>query len=399
MPTGQLAIATRSGGRYPDGMAGDPRPLIVINGGERTLRAEEGRPLLFTAMAAKIFIPSACGGRASCGQCRVRVLSGAPEHVAEERAVLSAAEMAQGVHLACQLRVRQEISIELPAVSLAARQYSAVAAGIRDLAPGMREVEIDLVEPSRMTFRAGQYLQFLRPGSENDPQPVYRAYSMASPPSRGSRLTLLFQRVPDGACTSYVFDSLREGERVTVNGPFGTFFLKPPTESGRPLVFVAGGSGIAPIRSILLDMAEKGSRRPAVFLFSAHTAADLVYADEMRGLEKVLPDFRFIPVLSRPLPEDRWEGERGGLPAALSRLLPRLDGHEAYLCGGPGLIDASISAMKTRGLRDERTFYDKFRESPSDIVNAIAFGRKALYYGFGRHLWLYTFTCQRFPRH
>jgi Na+-transporting NADH:ubiquinone oxidoreductase subunit F len=338
-------------------MPSDPGPLIIINDGERTLRAEEGRPLLFSAMAEKIFIPSACGGRASCGQCRVRVLSGAPDHVPEERAVLSAEEMARGVHLACQLRVRRETRIEIPAVSLAARQYTSTVARIRDLAPDMREVELDLVEPPRMSFRAGQYVQFLRPGSENDPQPMYRAYSMASPPSRPSHLTLLFQRVPAGACTSYVFDSLREGDRVTVNGPFGFFSLR---ESRRPLIFVAGGSGIAPIRAMLLDMAEKHIDRPSVFFFSAHSAADLVYGQDMHAVQQLLPGFRFIPVLSRPTPEDRWEGERGGLPAALSRLLARLDEHEAYLCGGPGLIDASINAMKTKGLGADRIFFDKF---------------------------------------
>jgi Na+-transporting NADH:ubiquinone oxidoreductase subunit F len=346
-----------SGGGYLDVMPSDPRPLIIINDGERTLRSAEGRPLLFSAMAEKIFIPSACGGKASCGQCRVRVLSGAPDHVPEERVVLGAEEMARGIHLACQLRVRGETRIELPAVSLAARQFISTVARIRDLARGMREVELDLVEPERMGFRAGQYVQFLRPGSENDPQPVYRAYSMASPPSRGSRLTLLFQRVEGGACTSYVFESLREGDRVFVNGPFGSFCLR---ESRRPLVFVAGGSGVAPIRAMLLDMAEKHVDRPSAFFFSAHSAADLVYGDDIRAFESLLPDFRFYPVLSRPLAEDRWRGEQGGLPAALSRLLPRLDEHEAYLCGGPGLIDASIGAMKSKGLRDERIFFDKF---------------------------------------
>jgi Na+-transporting NADH:ubiquinone oxidoreductase subunit F len=196
-------------------------PLIIINGGERTLRARDDRPLLFAAMAEKIFIPSACGGKARCGQCRVRVVSGAEDHVAEERAVLSAEEMARGVHLACQLKVRRETRIELPAVSLAARQYGARVARIRDLAPGLREVDLDLVEPPRMAFRAGQYLQFLRPGTEGDPQPLYRAYSMASAPSRATRLSLLFQKVEGGACTTYVFETLREGEPVTVNGPFG----------------------------------------------------------------------------------------------------------------------------------------------------------------------------------
>jgi Na+-transporting NADH:ubiquinone oxidoreductase subunit F len=247
---------------------------IIINDGERILEAEEGRPLLFTAMSHKVFIPSACGGRASCGQCRIRVQSGAAEHVPEETAILSADEMARGVHLACQLKVSQETRIDLPPGYLKARQYLTTVARIRDLARDMREVELDLLEPSRMEFLAGQYVQFLRPGSENDARPLYRAYSMASPPSSFTRLSLLFARVPEGECTSYVFERLRQGQRVTINGPFGSFHLR---ESARQIILVAGGSGIAPIRAILADMQEKAIPRHASFFFSAHSAADLVY--------------------------------------------------------------------------------------------------------------------------
>jgi Na+-transporting NADH:ubiquinone oxidoreductase subunit F len=338
----------------PPGCTG---PRIIINGGERILHAEVGKPLLFTAMAEKIFIPSACGGRASCGQCRVRVLSRAPKHVPEERAVLTADEMARDVHLACQLRVTEETSIELPPGYLKARQYRARVARMRDLARDMREVELDLIEPARMRFIAGQYVQFLRPELEHDPRPLYRAYSMASSPSSDFRISLLFARVIEGEVTSYVFDRLRPGDSVTVNGPFGFFHLK---ESTRQIIFVAGGSGIAPIRAMLLDMAEKRHARPAALFYSAHTPADLVYAEELRALERDLPGFSFIPVLSRPAPGDRWEGEKGGLPAALLRLLPELDDHEAYLCGGPGLVDSSINALRAKGIRDEQIFFDKF---------------------------------------
>jgi Na+-transporting NADH:ubiquinone oxidoreductase subunit F len=334
-----------------------PGPRIIFNDGEKVLDAEEGRPLLFTAMSHKVFIPSACGGRASCGQCRVRVLTGAPGHVPEERAVLRAEEMVRGVHLACQLVVREDVRIELPEGYLGARQYRARVAAMRDLAKDMREVDLELVEPDRMTFQAGQYVQFLRPGSENDSRPLYRAYSMASPPSRAGCLSLLFARIPGGECTSYVFDQLRMAEMVTINGPFGQFHLR---ESDRQILLIAGGSGIAPIRAMLADMAEKGTRRPVTFFFSAHTTADLVYREEMRALESRLPGFRFIPVLSRPLPAEHWTGEKGGLPAALIRLLPALDDHEAYLCGGPGLIDASINALKSRGLAPDMIFFDKF---------------------------------------
>jgi Na+-transporting NADH:ubiquinone oxidoreductase subunit F len=333
------------------------QPRIIINNGERVISAVEGNPLLFAAMAEKIFIPSACGGRASCGQCRIRVSSGAPDHIPEERAILGAEEMARGVHLACQLMVREETRIELPPGYLQARQYSCTVARIRDLAPGMREVELELREPSRMRFLAGQYVQFLRPGTENDPRPLYRAYSMASPPSIASRLLLLFARVPEGECTSYVFERLRAGEGVTVNGPFGFFSLR---ESDRQILFVAGGSGIAPIRAILIDMAERQIDRPATFFFSAHSAEDLVYAEDMRALERRLPGFNFVPVLSRPASTDHWTGEKGGVPAALARLLPALRNHEAYLCGGPGLIEASVRALKGKGLSEDRISFDKF---------------------------------------
>ena len=330
---------------------------VIVNGGERVIEEGEDRPLLFALMRERIFIPSACGGRASCGQCRVHVRSGAPPHVEEERQVLRAEEMHRGVHLACQLHAAGDLRIELPRGYLDARQYRGIVRRVADPAPGLREIDIDLEDPPSMSFRAGQYVQFVVPGTENDPQPLYRAYSMASPPSQSGRLTLLFARVPQGACTTFVFERLQVGQAVSVNGPFGSFYLK---EGTRPLVFVAGGSGIAPIRAMLLDLAERGDRRDVTFLFSARTRADLVYTDDLRMLGQRLPGLRFIPVLSRPQPQDLWEGERGGLPAVLPRVLPSLEDHEAYLCGGPGLIDASIGAMKTRGLADERVFFDKF---------------------------------------
>jgi len=330
---------------------------VIINDGERIIEEGEDRPLLFALMRQRIFIPSACGGKASCGQCRVRVLSGAPPHVEQERQILDAEEMRRGVHLACQLHVPGEVRIELPRGYLDARQYRGMVRRVADLGPDLREIDIHLEDPASMSFRAGQYIQFVVPGTENDPQPLYRAYSMASPPSQAGTLTLLFARVPQGACTTYVFERLRVGQAVAVNGPFGSFYLR---EGSRPLVFVAGGSGIAPIRSMLLDMAERGDHRDVTFFFSARTPADLVYGDDLRALGHRLPGLRFVPVLSRPQPKDHWEGERGGLPAVLHRALPSLEHHEAYLCGGPGLIDASIGAMKTRGLADERVFFDKF---------------------------------------
>ncbi len=330
---------------------------IVVNDGERVINAPRGRPLLFNLMAERIFMPSACGGRASCGQCRVRITSGADAHAAEEHVILSAEEMARGVHLACQTKGYRELHVQLPAGYLHARQYPCRVRAIRDPAPGLREVDLDLDDAAGMPFVAGQYVQFILPGTERNAQPVYRAYSVASAPSCPQRLMLLVALVAGGACTPYVFERLATGDAVTINGPFGGFIVRP---GSRALLFVAGGSGIAPVRAMLLDLAERGVERPVTFFYSARTAADLVYRADMEQLAARLPGFRFIPILSHPKPADAWTGEIGGMPAALARLLPILDHYEAYLCGGPGLIDASIGALVSRGLDRELVFFDKF---------------------------------------
>jgi Na+-transporting NADH:ubiquinone oxidoreductase subunit F len=357
------------------------RVKIEVNDGARGFTAQRGQPLLFALMAERIFVPSACGGKASCGQCRVRVLVGAEAYGEKELPLLSAEERQRGVHLSCQLLIRHDLRIAVPESHLHARQYQARVASMRDLAQDMREVVLELREPREMPFTAGQYVQFLLPSTEGAArsadsgaarsadsgaarsadsgaaQPVYRAYSIASPPSSPGRLTLVFGKVPDGAVSGYVFEHLKPGDNVTINGPFGDFSLR---EGERELIFVAGGSGMAPIRAILLDMAEKGVARPATFFFAARTTGDLFYLDDMQHLQERLPRFRFVPILSHAHPDDGWQGERGGIAPALSRLLPDLGGHEAYLCGSPGMIDASIAALRARGLADDMVFFDKF---------------------------------------
>jgi len=163
--------------------------------------------------------------------------------------------------------------------------------------------------------------------------------------------------VPNGICTTYVFNHLKVGDAVTINGPYGDFYLR---DSDRDIVFVAGGSGMAPIKSILLDMAEKGSTRKATYFFGARARRDLFLVEEMRELEKRLPAFRFVPALSNPAPEDQWNGETGLITDVLGRHFDHLDHHEAYLCGSPGMIDACVKVLKSKGLPEELIFYDKF---------------------------------------
>jgi Na+-transporting NADH:ubiquinone oxidoreductase subunit F len=163
--------------------------------------------------------------------------------------------------------------------------------------------------------------------------------------------------VPNGICTTYVHKHLKVGDLVTVNGPYGEFFLR---DSGREIICIAGGSGMAPIKSILLDMAQKNSPRKAMYFFGARSARDLFLLDDMRALEQQMADFTFVPALSEPKPEDNWTGETGLITDVVRRRVERASQSEAYLCGSPGMIDACIKVLKELGMPEERIYYDKF---------------------------------------
>jgi Na+-transporting NADH:ubiquinone oxidoreductase subunit F len=331
---------------------------VVVNGGARAFTVTRpGTPLLFALMSQTLLVPSACGGRASCGQCRVRVLSGAGPHNEKETALLSEGDRASGIHLACQVIVSGDVEVVIPDSALHARPYLAQVAAIRDLTADLREIELDLLRPAELHFRPGQYVQFLLPEDAPDASPVYRAYSIASPPSSPRRITLLFGRVEGGVTTTYVFEKLRIGDQVRVNGPFGEFYVR---NGSRELLFVAGGTGMAPIRSMLIDLAENGDGREATLFCAAKVKSGLVYLDELAALGARLPGLRIVPTLAQPLPGDAWEGERGGVAALLDRSLTDLSHHEAYLCGSPGMIDASISVLRSKGLPEDRIHVDKF---------------------------------------
>jgi Na+-transporting NADH:ubiquinone oxidoreductase subunit F len=253
--------------------------------------------------------------------------------------------------------VKRDMRIRVPEELFAIREYRTEVLSIRDLTYDIKEVTLKLKDPPTIDLRPGRYIQFVVPAYELTPEPVYRAYSVSSPPSAKDIVELEIRLVPNGICTTYVFSHLKAGDTVKINGPYGDFYLR---ESDREIVFVAGGSGMAPIKSMLLDMAEKGSTRKATYFFGARAVRDLFLVDEMRALEKRLPHFRFVPALSSPLPEDTWEGETGLITDVLARHFARMEHHEAYLCGSPGMIDAAIRVFKAKGLPDELTFFDKF---------------------------------------
>jgi len=330
---------------------------LSVNSGDRAFTVKGGQPLLATLKDQGIFIPSACGGRGSCGLCRVTVESGAGELSPTEAPWINEADRAKSIRLSCQVKVKRDMAIRVPEELFSIREYATEVASLRDLTYDIKEVTLKLKDPAEIALSAGKYVQFVVPAYELTPDPVYRAYSVASIPSRKDTVELEIRLVPNGICTTYVFMHLKVGDPVTINGPYGDFYLR---DSDRDIIFVAGGSGMAPIKSILLDLAEKGSARKATYFFGARAVRDLFLVDEMKALEKKLPNFRFVPALSNPLPEDQWRGETGLITEVLDRNFAALDHHEAYLCGITGMIDASIKVLKAKGLPEDLIFYDKF---------------------------------------
>jgi len=218
-------------------------------------------------------------------------------------------------------------------------------------------VRLKLLEPPLMEFTAGQYIYVRVPPYELSAQPVYRTYSIASDPAHGEEIDLQVRYVPRGISTTYIHRYLKVGDELTVSGPAGDFRLR---DSSRDILFVAGGSGMAPIRAMLLDMVAKRNPRRKRFFFGARSRRDLFLVEEMAELEKKLRDFRFIPALSEPLPGDDWDGETGLIPEVACRHLESAGNTEAYLCGSPSMVNACVEALRRKGLPDQLIFFDKF---------------------------------------
>jgi len=329
---------------------------VTVND-KKELVVKGGRSLLSTLMAEEIFIPSACGGRGSCGLCKVRVESGAGQYLPTELPWISKEEQAENVRLSCQLKVKSDMSIRIPEELFSVRQFRTKVESIKDLTHDIKEVRFKLLAPDNIEYKAGQFVQILVPEYKLSDEQVFRAYSMSSVPSDKNVVELEIRLVPEGICTTWVHQFLKEGDEVTINGPYGDFFLR---DTQRDVICIAGGSGNAPIKSILLDMAEKGNQRKVSYFYGARGIKDLVLPDEMAAISERLPNYKYIPVLSNPDEGDSWKGETGFVTDAVGRYLKSGDNVEAYLCGSPGMIDACIKVLTEKGVPEELIFYDKF---------------------------------------
>jgi len=269
---------------------------VTIND-ERELEVEGGRDLLSLLTAEKIFIPSACGGRSTCGLCKLKVLEGAGPLLPTEEPFLDETERKSNVRLSCQVKVRRDLKIEIPKELFAIREYTCKCTEITDLTQDIKQFRFELIEPKTMDYVPGQYVQLRAPAYKKSSEEVYRAYSIASDPSQKDIIDLIIRLVPGGICTTYCFEYLKIGDEVKMNGPYGEFRL---SETNAPIVFIAGGSGMAPIKCIIHHMINTQNKRKATYYFGANQSRDLFLLDLMKEFEKKLPDFHFVPVLSEP---------------------------------------------------------------------------------------------------
>jgi len=353
----------------------------AVNPAGDTVEVKSGDNLLKAALAAGLDWPHDCRV-GSCGTCRCRLKEGKIKELSDFSYVLDGDELKDGMILACQTRLKSDIVVE---VELGAGEDTTVAIsaieGVLDktslLTHDIMELTIKLDSPfahvaepgvNGNAYRAGQYADISFPGIENP-----RSYSFAKAPTmeKPNELTFFVRKVPDGELTGWLFAEDRVGSRVTVNGPYGSFWLR---EGEGPIICIAGGSGMSSIKALLEHSNEVDCKRDTVYLFGARAQQDLYCLDELKVLEKERNDsvaaagqgtLNFLPVLSEEKEDSDWTGLRGFVTEHIANQALDWVNTQAYLCGPPPMIDAAIEELKKQGVSEDNIHFDKFLDASS----------------------------------
>ncbi len=325
------------------------------------IEVNEDETVLNAAFRQGISLTHGCR-EGQCGACKSFLLDGDLEMARYSTFALPEYESDEGYVLLCRSHVYSDAEIELInydedilRLGIPIETYRTTIATIEPLTHDIRRLVLTMSEPGRtLRFNAGQYASIRIPGSDE-----YRAYSMANTPRTTDQLEFIIKIFPGGRFSSLLDGGFTIGQELEIKGPYGVFMLreKDPTD----IVCIGGGTGMAPLWSLLNNMAERGIQRKATYFYGARTRKDLFYLDQIHDLEERLPGFRFIPALSMATAEDAWDGETGLITDVLDRHLA--EGQmttQAYLCGPPPMIDAAIPVLLSKGISEDRIFYDKF---------------------------------------
>jgi len=328
---------------------------VDINSGGRVLEVAGGQTLLSALYSLDIFIPSACGGRGSCGHCKITVLSGGGLVLPTELPYLTRGEVRSNVRLACQVKVREDIEVRIREELLNVRLFSAVVESTRYLTHDMKEIRLSLKDPPEISHLPGQYVQVQAPSPQG---PVFRAYSISSPAYEPYLVELIVRLVPGGIGSTYLHN-LRVGAPVIFTGPYGEFRLREGPEV--EIVCVGGGCGMAPMKNIIYSLYDRSPDRSCWLFFGCRTTEDVFYLDEFEELARRHPNFRVVYALSDPLnPDEEWDGETGFIHLSVDKHLDPGTGRQAFLCGPPPMIEAVTRVLEDKGFRSEDIYYDKF---------------------------------------
>ncbi|MEO1259907.1 MAG: NADH:ubiquinone reductase (Na(+)-transporting) subunit F [Bacteroidota bacterium] len=396
---------------------------IVINGdAENPLVVKPGVTLLGALSDKNVFLPSACGGGGTCAMCECHVDAGGGEILPTELNHISRKDAAENMRLACQVKVRGDMEIRVPEEVFGIKKWECEVVSNYNVASFIKEFVVKLPEGEELDFEAGGYIQVDVPAVEvnykniditshprmgkkpdefqsewdkyklwdlkmkND-EPIFRAYSMANHPAEGNIVMLNIRiatppwdrakngwmDVNPGICSSYVFDQ-KPGDKVTISGPYGEFFIK---QTKKEMVYVGGGAGMAPLRSHLFHLFHtlKTTDRKVSFWYGGRTRRELFYIEDFRAIEKEFPNFKFYVSLDNPLPEDNWkekkdiddtegEGFRGYImQVCYEQYLkdhPEPEEVEYYFCGPPAMNASVISTLDRLGVPEENISFDDF---------------------------------------
>ena len=328
---------------------------IDINSGERVLEVEGGQTLLSGLNGEKIFIPSACGGQGSCGYCKVTVKSGGGPVLPTETPFMTRTEVRSGVRLACQVKVREDIQMQVSEELLNVKQFSATVAVSKVLTHDIKELLFTVNDPAEILQKPGQYIQIEAPSPDG---PVYRAYSISSPSYTTDAVELNVRLVPGGIGSTYLHN-LKVGDNVTFTGPYGEFQLNENPETA--IICVGGGCGMAPMKNIIYTLYDKWPDRTCWLFFGCRTTSDVFYLDEFKELASKHPNFHVVYALSDPIEEgQQWDGDQGFIHLAVDKYLEPDSNRQAFLCGPPPMIEAVMKVLEEKQLAPEDVFYEKF---------------------------------------
>ncbi|MFP4380320.1 MAG: NADH:ubiquinone reductase (Na(+)-transporting) subunit F [Candidatus Sumerlaeia bacterium] len=330
---------------------------IDINDGEETLSVEGGATLLSVLTANKIFIPSACGGQGTCSYCKLRVLDGGGPILPTETPFMTRQELRDQVRLSCQVKVKQDLKIRIPEDYLKVQEYKAEVVHVKQLTVDIYECRFKLIEPETIDFRQSQYIQMKAPNPKGG-EPIFRAYSMSNAESDDHALELIVRHIPNGICSTYLTQTIQPGDIVEFNGPFGEFTITedPSVE----IICVGGGSGMAPMKSIILSQLEKEPERPIQLFFGCRAVKDIFYMDMFEKLKEKHPNFDFVYALSALDEGDEWDGPTGFIHLHIDKRLDEGAKRQTFLCGPPMMVEAATNVLRTKGVKKRDIMYDDF---------------------------------------